>query len=100
MPKKTRSGNAFFNTEGGQVHFWDERRGELDDFEQLDAHAERQVKLARTDRAHGLPVVEIANPLTQRRAGHVDDLSEILTDSHVHEEEDSIVEPVHHIPQV
>eukprot|EP00964_Phaeocystis_antarctica_P107321 scaffold72067_cov63-Phaeocystis_antarctica.AAC.6 len=46
---------------GHQAHLGDEHVGELDDLEQLDAHAGREVDLGGARRGHHSPVIVVAH---------------------------------------
>ena len=46
-PEEDEVGQALGEHRGGEAHLGDEGVGELDDLEQLDAHAEREVDLVR-----------------------------------------------------
>eukprot|EP00964_Phaeocystis_antarctica_P013014 scaffold7131_cov63-Phaeocystis_antarctica.AAC.2 len=85
-----------------QAHLGDEHVGELDDLEQLDAHAEREVELGRARGAHHPPVVAVAGGRAELGAvcgaARLEGLH--LPQRVPHEEEDCEVEPVHDVPHV
>jgi len=70
-PEEDEVGQALGEHRGGEAHLGDEGVGELDDLEQLDAHAEREVDLGRLQRGEHLPVVLEAHRLAEQRTGPV-----------------------------
>ena len=70
-PEEDEVGQALGEHRGGEAHLGDEGVGELDDLEQLDAHAEREVDLGRAQRGEHLPVVLEAHRLAEQRTGPV-----------------------------
>ena len=70
-PEEDKVGQALGEHRGGEAHLGDEGVGELDDLEQLDAHAEREVDLGRLQRGEHLPVVLEAHRLAEQRTGPV-----------------------------
>ena len=74
---------------------------ELDDLEQLDAHAQREVELRLPDGVHELPIVKEADGLAQRRvAPRVRLELERGAKGVVRQAEDAKVDGIHKVPRV